>query len=179
MDRLFLYYKFGVSKFLTYFIDIKNYMAKSQQTYNKREKEKKRLKKREEKQKKKEARKEEAKEGDGGIPFAYVDKYGNLTDTPPEVVEDEEEIDASDIVLGIPKKEETEEEEVDPVRKGKVSFFDHSKGFGFIIDSENNEKYFCHISQVQSAEMIENEKVSYELEKGQRGMNAIRVNKVE
>ncbi|MFC4096755.1 cold-shock protein [Euzebyella saccharophila] len=153
-------------------------MAKSQQTYNKREKEKKRLKKREEKLKKKEARKAEAKEGDGGIPFAYVDKFGNLTDTPPEKTE-EEEIDASEIVLGIPKKEETDEDKFDPIRNGKVSFFDHSKGFGFIIDSENNEKYFCHISQVQSAEMNENEKVTFELEKGQRGMNAVRVNKAE
>jgi len=42
-------------------------MAKSQQTFNKLEKEKKRLKKREEKQKKKLARKAEAKEKGGGI----------------------------------------------------------------------------------------------------------------
>ncbi len=95
-------------------------MAKSQQTYSKKEKEKKRQKKREEKQKKKEARKAEAKEGDGGIPFAYVDKFGNLTDTPPEP-SDDEEIDASEIVIGIPQKVE---EEFDPIRQGKVAFFD-------------------------------------------------------
>ena len=47
-------------------------MAKSQQTFNKLEKEKKRLKKREDKQKKKEARKAEAKENNKGIQFAYV-----------------------------------------------------------------------------------------------------------
>lgn len=144
-------------------------MAKSQQTFSKREKEKKRQKKREEKQKKKEARRAEAKETDGGIPFAYVDKFGNLTDTPPE--ETEEEIDASEIVLGIPQKEE---EEFDPIRKGKVAFFDHSKGFGFIMDNETQEKHFVHVSGLID-EINENDKVTFELEKGQRGMNAVRV----
>ncbi len=147
-------------------------MAKSQQTFGKREKEKKRLKKREEKQKKKEARKAEAKESGGGIPFAYVDQYGNLTDTPPDPSE-KIKVEAEDIVLGIPQKEDTEEE-FDPIRKGKVAFFDHSKGFGFIIDSETQEKYFCHVSGLND-EINENDNVTFELEKGQRGMNAVRV----
>ena len=145
-------------------------MAKSQQTFSKREKEKKKQKKREEKQKKREARRAEAKESDGGIPFAYVDKYGNLTDTPPEP-SDEKEIDASDIVLGIPQKVE---EEFDPIRRGKVAFFDHSKGFGFIMDTETQEKHFVHVSGLID-EINENDKVTFELEKGQKGMNAVRV----
>ncbi|MGD1946905.1 MAG: cold-shock protein [Croceivirga sp.] len=145
-------------------------MAKSQQTFSKREKEKKKQKKREEKQKKKEARRAEAKEGDGGIPFAYVDKYGNLTDTPPDPAE-KEEIDASEIVLGIPQKVE---EEYDPIRKGKVAFFDHSKGFGFIMDTETQEKHFVHVSGLND-EINENDKVTFELEKGPKGMNAVRV----
>ena len=145
-------------------------MAKSQQTFSKREKEKKRQKKREEKQKKKEARKAEAKDGEGGIPFAYVDRFGNLTDTPPEP-SDEEEIDASEIVLGIPQKVE---EEFDPIRKGKVAFFDHSKGFGFIVDTDTEEKHFVHVSGLND-EINENDKVTFELEQGQKGMNAVRV----
>ena len=147
-------------------------MAKSQQTFGKREKEKKRLKKREEKEKKKAARKAEAKESGGGIPFAYVDQFGNLTDTPPDPSE-KIKVDAEDIVLGIPQKEESEEE-FDPIRKGKVAFFDHSKGFGFIMDSETQEKYFCHVSGLND-EINENDKVTFELEKGPRGMNAVRV----
>lgn len=147
-------------------------MAKSQQSFNKREKEKKRLKKREEKQKKKEARKAEQKDSGGGIQFAYVDKYGNLTDTPPEPSE-KEEIDAESIVLGIPKKEESADD-LDPVRKGKVSYFDHSKGFGFIIDQETQEKHFCHISNIVD-EIQENDRVTFELIKGQRGMDAVKV----
>ncbi len=151
-------------------------MAKSQQTYNKTEKEKQRRKKREEKQKKREARKAEAKERGGGIQFAYVDHNGNLTDTPPDPAE-KIQVDAESIVLGIPKKEEGDVEEFDPVRNGRVSFFDHSKGFGFIIDSENNEKYFTHVSGLID-EITETDKVSFELEKGPRGMNAVRVKKI-
>ncbi|MEZ4803199.1 MAG: cold shock domain-containing protein [Gelidibacter sp.] len=147
-------------------------MAKSQQTFNKIEKEKARAKKREEKQKKKEARKAEG--GSGGIKFAYVDAYGNLTDTPPNP-EDNIEVDAEDIVLGVPKKEEDEQE--DPTRRGKVSFYDSSKGFGFIIDAENNEKYFCHVSGLLD-QIAENDKVEYELERGMKGMNAVKVKKI-
>ncbi len=152
-------------------------MAKSQQTFNKTEKEKKRLKKREEKRKKMLARKAEAKEnGTSGIPLAYVDFNGNLVDTPPDPSM-KVEIEAEDIVLGIPKKVPGEEVAFDPIRKGKVSFFDSSKGFGFIIDAENNEKYFVHVSGLID-EIIENDNVSYELEKGMKGMNAVRVKKI-
>ena len=151
-------------------------MAKSQQTFNKSEKEKKRLKKREEKQKKKLARKAAAKESGGGIPLAYVDFNGNLVDTPPDPSL-KVEIEAEDIVLGIPKKEESDEEKFDPVRTGKVTFYDHSKGFGFIIDAVNQEKYFTHVSGLID-EIVENDNVSFELEKGMRGMNAVRVKKI-
>ncbi|AUC76598.1 MULTISPECIES: cold-shock protein [Flavobacteriaceae] len=151
-------------------------MAKSQQTFNKSEKEKKRLKKREDKRKKMEARKldKEANGGSDGIQFAYVDYNGNLVDTPPDP-ELKEKIDAEEIVLGVPKKVEGEEE--DPVRNGKVSFFDTSKGFGFIIDTENNEKYFCHVSGLVD-QIAENDKVSFELERGMKGMNAVKVKKI-
>ena len=80
--------------------------------------------------------------------------------------------DIDDIILGIPKKEEGEAE--DPIRKGKVSFFDSSKGFGFIVDSDNQEKYFTHVSGLID-EIAENDKVTFELEKGMKGMNAVKV----
>ena len=148
-------------------------MAKSQQTYSKSEKEKKRLKKREDKRKKMEARKLEKEEsGSKGIEFAYVDFNGNLTDTPPDPTM-KVKVKAENIVIGIPQKEDSDEE-FDPVRKGKVSFYDSSKGFGFIIDTEDQEKYFCHVSGLID-EINENDKVQFELEKGNRGMNAVRV----
>lgn len=147
-------------------------MAKSQQTYNKSEKEKKRLKKREDKRKKMEARKLDAKEnGKAGIEFAYVDHNGNLTDTPPDP-DLKVEVELEDIILGIPKKEEGEAE--DPIRNGKVSFFDSSKGYGFILDTDNQEKYFTHVSGLID-EIAENDKVTFELERGLKGMNAVKV----
>ena len=147
-------------------------MAKSQQTYNKIEKEKKRLKKREEKKKKKEERKAS---GESVSEFAYVDEYGNLTDTPPDPSQ-KIEVDAESIEIGIPKKEDSEEEN-DFSKQGKVSFFDHSKGFGFILDSTNQEKYFVHVTGLID-DIQENDKVTFELEKGPKGMNAVRVKKI-
>ncbi|MCT4631085.1 cold-shock protein [Winogradskyella sp.] len=150
-------------------------MGRSQQTFSKSEKEKKRLKKREEKRKKMEARKLAKEEnGSAGIPLAYVDHNGNLTDTPPDPSM-KVKVKAKNIELGIPKKENIEEE-LDPIRNGKVSFFNSSKGYGFILDTATNEKYFTHISGIID-EIAENDKVTFELEKGQRGMNAVKVKK--
>ncbi|NNE31201.1 MAG: cold shock domain-containing protein [Winogradskyella sp.] len=150
-------------------------MGKSQQTFSKSEKEKKRLKKREDKRKKMEARKLDKEEnGSTGIPMAYVDHNGNLTDTPPDPSM-KIKVKAKNIVLGVPQKEDSDEE-FDPLRKGKVSFYDSSKGFGFIIDTETNEKHFTHVSGIID-EITENDKVTFELEKGQRGMNAVKVKK--
>ncbi|WBU88987.1 cold-shock protein [Cellulophaga omnivescoria] len=149
-------------------------MARSQQTFGKKEKEKKRLKKREEKAKRKIERRANSKGGEFEDMIAYVDENGHLTDTPPDPAK-KVKVDAESIIIGIPKKEEMEEE--DPVRNGKVSFFDTSKGFGFIIDAENNEKYFVHVSGLID-EISENDKVSYELEKGMKGMNAVRVKRI-
>ena len=74
--------------------------------------------------------------------------------------------------MGIPKKEEGEPE--DPIRNGKVSFFDTSKGYGFILDTDNQEKYFTHVSGLID-QIAENDKVTFELEKGLKGMNAVKV----
>ena len=150
-------------------------MAKSQQTFSKSEKEKKRIKKRELKAKKKEERKANAVKG-GKLEdmLAYVDQYGRITDTPPDP-EDKIVVDAEDIVLGVPRREDYEAE--DPTKQGKVSFFDDSKGFGFILNTVTQEKHFVHVSGLID-EIKENDTVSFELEKGLRGMNAVKVKKV-
>jgi len=148
-------------------------MARSQQSYNKKENEKKRKKRREEKQKKRDARKLLAKEKGPGIEFAYVDHYGNLTDTPPDP-SDKIKVDVESIEISVPKLTEEDREKFDPVRSGKVTFFDSSKGFGFIIDSENSEKYFTHVSGLIDT-IEENDEVTFELEKGMKGMNAVKV----
>ena len=149
-------------------------MARSQETFNKKEKEKKRLKKKQEKQLRKEERKANNNKGAGlESMLAYVDENGQITDTPPDKTKKKVEIKAENIELGVPKKETVEE---DVIRKGKVAFFDTSKGYGFIRDLANEEKYFVHISGTLD-EIGENDSVTFELEKGAKGLNAVRVKK--
>ena len=148
-------------------------MAKSRQTFGKKEKEKKRLKKRQDKEEKREERKANASSGELEDMLAYVDENGNLSDTPPDPTK-KKKIKASDIEVSIPK---TERVEVDPNRKGKVSYFDDSKGYGFIIDSETGEKYFFHVSGI-TEDVYENDKVGFQLERGPKGLNAVKVKKI-
>ena len=150
-------------------------MGRSQETFGKKEREKKRAKKREEKLKRKQERKENNLKGEGlDSMITYVDEYGNPTDTPPDPSL-REEISAEDIVIGIPPKEESEED--DKVKEGTVEFFNHDKGFGFIKQIGSHDKFFVHISQCQD-EISEGNKVSFELEKGPKGLNAVRVKRI-
>lgn len=148
-------------------------MAKSQQTFNKKEKEKKRLKKRQDKLKKQEERKSNSKGSSLEDMIVYVDEFGNLTDTPPDPTK-KEKIKAENIEVSIPKKEDVKE---DPIRKGKVDYYDTSKGFGFIIDLDNQEKYFFHVKGLLE-DVNERDRVQFELEQGMKGLNAVRVKRI-
>ena len=148
-------------------------MAKSQQTFSKQEKEKKRLKKRQDKMQKQAERKANAKNSEKDDMIAYVDEYGHITDTPPDPAK-RKKISAKSIEVSIPRKEDVV---VDPIRKGRIDFFDHTKGFGFIIEHETQEKFFVHVNGLTD-EVVENDKVSFELEQGLKGLNAVRVKKV-
>lgn len=148
-------------------------MARSSSTFSKREKEKKRLQKQKEKAARKEERKANAPGGGLDNMMAYVDENGVIVDTPPDPM-NKVEVDASEIVLGIPPKEEGEEA---ALRTGKIDFFDTSKGFGFIREDGTQERYFVHVSGMLE-EVGENDKVTYDLERGPKGMNAVRVKKV-
>ena len=57
---------------------------------------------------------------------------------------------------------------------GKVKFFNESKGYGFIVDDESGKEYFVHISGLVD-EVQENEAVSFDLQEGKKGMNAVNV----
>jgi cold shock CspA family protein len=148
-------------------------MAKSQITYNKKENEKKRLKKRQDKQQKKEERKSNPQSGGFESMIAYVDENGNITDTSPDPAK-KVKIDPDSIVVSIPKKEK---EEVITVRTGRVEFFDDRKGFGFIKESETQDKYFVHANGLLE-NIQEGDLVTFELERGFKGMNCIQVKKV-
>lgn len=150
-------------------------MGKSQESFSKKEREKKKARKRKEKLMRKEERKARAEEGEGPNEFAYVDEYGNLSDTPPDPKKKKEEIDAEDIVIGVPKKSELEEQ--DPVKKGTVAFFNDEKGYGFIKEKGVDQKYFVHVTGLLE-DVYENDRVTFELEKGPKGLNAVKVRKL-
>ena len=149
-------------------------MGKSQETFSKKEKEKKRQKKKEEKARRKEERKANSEGGGLDNMMAYVDEFGNISDTPPDPTKKKVEIKAENIELGIPKKEASED---DHIKKGKVDFFNHDKGFGFIKERDTGDKYFVHINGCED-EITENDKVSFELEKGVKGMICVNVKKI-
>ena len=148
-------------------------MAKSQDTFNKKEKEKKRLKKRKEKTLKREDRKSNSTGGDLENMLAYVDENGNLTDTPPDPSK-KRKVNASSIEISVPRREE---EEIDPIRTGRIDFFNDSKGFGFIKEKDTQEKYFVHVNGLLE-DVREGDNVIFELERGLKGLNAVRVKKV-
>ena len=61
--------------------------------------------------------------------------------------------------------------------KGTVKFFNETKGFGFIT-GEDGKDYFVHKSGVEgSGNLNEGDTVSFETEKGDKGLKAVKVSK--
>jgi len=149
-------------------------MAKSKETYNKKEKEKKRLKQQQEKRQKMELRKGSSKNGNSmeGM-IAYLDENGNLTDQPPDPRKKQVYV-LEDIQISVPKQTEIK---ADEMQTGVVSFYNEEKGFGFIIDNANKERIFFHRNEMMEA-LVESDKVKYFIEKGPRGLSALQVGKI-
>jgi cold shock CspA family protein len=147
-------------------------MAKSQQSWNKKEREKKKQK---EKQDKAEKMQERRSAGGGSKSLedmmAYIDEDGNIVDSPPDPAK-RKEVNIDDIVIGVPKR--VEGEEGFSARMGIISFFNEGKGFGFIRDLQTGESIFVHVNNA-SGPLKENQKVSFETEKGPRGISAVNV----
>src|SRR5579863_9624209 len=104
-------------------------MARSKSTFDKREKEKQRQKeKREKREKMEERRANQPKSRSLDDMMAYIDENGNITSTPPDPSK-MKVVNAEDIEIGIPKRNDTE----DPLKEGRVDYFNGPKGFGFKI----------------------------------------------
>ena len=58
--------------------------------------------------------------------------------------------------------------------KGKVKFFNESKGFGFIVQDEGEDLFF-HVSQLQGSTANEGDKVEYEVGEGRKGPCAVNI----
>lgn len=143
-------------------------MGKSQETWSKKENEKKKQKKKKEK----EARREERKANASGNSFeiAYVDEFGNFSSTPPDP-KNRVSVKEEDIQISVPRHVVSQ---ADLVRKGIVTFFNDAKGYGFIKDLETQESVFVHINNV-SEPIRESNKVTFEVEMGPKGPNAVKV----
>lgn len=149
-------------------------MARSQETFSKKEKEKKRQKKKQEKQVKKDERKANSDKGKSFEDMiAYVDEYGNLSSTPPDPSR-KSIINLEDIQIGISRQAPVEPGDL--IRNGTVTFFNESKGYGFIRDLESQESIFVHVNGLLGP-VSENDKVTFETEMGHKGLNAVRVKK--
>jgi cold shock CspA family protein len=149
-------------------------MARSKQTFNKKEKETKRLKQRQEKKERMEERKAKAVKGKSlNEMMAYIDEEGNISSTPPDPHKIKV-FNPEDIPISVPRQQASEAS--DTPHSGVVSFFNESKGFGFINDLRSGERVFVHINQL-SEPIYENDKVSFEVETGPRGLSAVNVKK--
>ncbi|MFL5731296.1 MAG: cold-shock protein [Cytophagaceae bacterium] len=145
-------------------------MTKSKESFTKKEKEKKRLKKKQVKEERKEIRKANKGQGFDDM-IAYVDENGNITSTPPDPSK-KKVINQESIQIGISKRVETEA--ADLIRKGTVTFFNESKGYGFIKDGETQESIFVHINGLVDT-IKDNDRVSFEIEMTPKGKSAVRV----
>jgi cold shock CspA family protein len=137
-------------------------------TFNKKEIQKKKQQKRKEKQQKREERKNNPSDSFEDM-IAYVDENGVITSTPPDLA-NKRKVKIENIAVSTPKKEDVE----DPILSGRVEYFNSDKGYGFIKHTESTDKYFFHVSS-SPASITEGNMVTFELERGQKGMNAVRI----
>lgn len=142
------------------------------ESWNKKEREKKKQKEKKDKAEKMKERKENAS-SDKSLDsmMAYVDENGNISSTPPDPRK-KVEFKLEDIEIGVPEYVPLTAEEA--MRKGKVTFFNTEKGFGFIKDLQSQESIFVHANNL-TGNINENDKVSFEIEMGQRGPFAVNV----
>ena len=150
-------------------------MAKSQESFGKKEKQKQKIKQRQDKADKMEERKANAKKGKSlEDMMAYLDENGNLSSTPPDPNK-KKVFNVEDIQIGVPKYVAGEDD--NPIRSGVVTFFNDAKGFGFIKDIQTQESVFIHVKKLTQP-IKEHDKVTFEIEMGPRGASAINVKKI-
>jgi cold shock CspA family protein len=106
--------------------------------------------------------------------IAYVDEFGNISNTPPEPGM-REKIDAGSIEIGVPKQEKVQDR--NSVREGRLTFFNPSKGYGFIQESGSRDSLFVHVNDMQEQLEI-NDTVQFRVEKGKRGPIAVDVKRI-
>jgi cold shock CspA family protein len=146
-------------------------MARSQETFTKKEREKQRVKKQQEKREKMKERKLNKEKGKSlEDMMVYLDENGDFTDRPSDPRK-KKVFRQEDIPISVPKEEERLAE---AQRTGVVTFFNVDKGFGFINDAETRMRIFFHVNNLASP-VNENDKVTFRLEKSPKGPVAMDV----
>nr|WP_294950687.1 cold shock domain-containing protein [uncultured Mucilaginibacter sp.] len=149
-------------------------MGRSTETFSKKEREKKKSIKLKDKKEKAEERKANGSKGKSlDDMMAYIDEDGNITSTPPDPNK-RRKIVAEEIQISVPKQAELTE--ADKIRTGSVTMFNSAKGFGFIRDHVTQESIFVHVNGL-TEEVKEGDKITFETEQGQKGLNAVNVKK--
>jgi len=145
---------------------------RSQQSFSKREKEKQRAQEKKNKQEKMEERKAGARKGKSlEEMMAYIDENGNISTTPPDPAK-KKVFSQEDMVIGVPKQEDLPQEET--IRKGRISFYNTAKGFGFVRDNESGESIFFHQNDI-AEQVKEGDRLIFEIGSGPRGLVAINI----
>lgn len=138
-------------------------------SFSKKEQKNRKAKAKKEKEEKRQERKINNNKGKGlEEMLAYVDENGNLSSVPPKAG-NVQDIALDDIRIDA-KPRATEESP----RTGAITFFNSSKGFGFITDDKFKERVFFHVNQV-SQPVKEGDKVTFSRERTPRGYNAVNV----
>jgi cold shock CspA family protein len=146
-------------------------MARAHETSRKKEVQQKKDKKVKEKAKKKLEKKENKGTKSLDDMIAYVDEFGNITSTPVDLSK-REKINVEDIQVQVPRQDESREDQ--KLRLGVVSFYNDSKGFGFIRELNTKDDLFFHVNGVLEP-VKENDKVTYEVIRTPKGPNAVNV----
>ncbi|MBM3447125.1 MAG: cold-shock protein [Bacteroidota bacterium] len=64
------------------------------------------------------------------------------------------------------------------MNEGIVKFFNQTKGFGFIREENSGTEYFVHATGLID-KVNENDRVSFELKEGRKGLNAVNVKLID
>lgn len=60
------------------------------------------------------------------------------------------------------------------MKQGTVKFFNTTKGFGFVKETATGEEFFVHVSGLVD-EIRENDAITFEVQQGKKGLNAVKV----
>jgi len=146
-------------------------MGRSQETYNKKEVRKRKDKKRKDKEDKRARKKSEGKKSSFDDMIAYVDEFGKITSTPPDP-DKKSVVDAGSIELSATRN--NPEASAYHLRKGIVTYFNVSKGYGFIRDLESHQSVFVHVNSILEP-VKENDIVIFEPGRSPKGPAALKV----